>query len=287
MRRNELSSTLTQKKTLDEIVSIMRNGDLSTMTPKMVKRQLEKKLNLEEKILDQSPWKEKMKELINEAQDIYEQQPVELKSTKTKSAKLSANETTSNTSNEDGKTESKRKDKNKRSSEIMHSDSGEDSNDSSDSRSATDDRPAKKMKVGRAATKRAPKTTDAGTKSDETIKRLKTYINKCGVRKIWSKELADCETANSQIVRLQTILRGLGVEGRPTMEKCEKIRADRELKAEIDSLSRDNILLSEKRATRSLVPAVDEIEDTTEEVEEAKKNDLDLTFLGDQSSDSD
>jgi hypothetical protein len=51
------------------------------------------------------------------------------------------------------------------------------------------------------------------------------------------------------------------------MEKCEKIRADRELKAEIDSLSRDNILLSEKRATRSLVPAVDEIEDTTEEVE--------------------
>ena len=39
------------------------------------------------------------------------------------------------------------------------------------------------------------------------------------------------------------------------------------MKAEIDSLSRDNILALEKRATRSEVPAEEAVEDTTEEVE--------------------
>ncbi|KAI9279704.1 hypothetical protein BC943DRAFT_340424 [Umbelopsis sp. AD052] len=276
------------------------------MTPKTVKRQLEKKLSLEEKILDQSPWKEKMKELINTAQvcsstingvylvgiiaetynlqDIYEQEPVVSKSTKKEKAKQPASETTANASNDDEKAGTKRKAKGKKSSEIVHSDSELESN-GTDNDSIDEDAPPSKKSKSKKTT--AKKTAKAESKSEETIKRLKSYINKCGVRKIWSKELAGCETANSQIARLQSILRDLGVEGRPTVEKCEKIRSERELKAEIDSLSRDNILALEKRATRSVVPPVDAVEDTTEEVEEAKKNDLDLTFLGDQSSDSD
>ncbi|KAI8582206.1 hypothetical protein K450DRAFT_227897 [Umbelopsis ramanniana AG] len=245
----------------------MRHGDLSTMTPKTVKRQLEKKLSLEEKILDQSPWKEKMKELINTAQDIYEQEPAAPKSTKKENAKHPASETISNASNDDEKAGSKRKIKGKKSSEIVHSDSESESNETDHESIDEDAPPTKKSRTKKTATKKTAKPTDGESKSEETIKRLKSYINKCGVRKIWSKELAGCETANSQIAKLQSILRDLGVEGRPTVEKCEKIRSERELKAEIDSLSRDNILASEKRATRSVVPPVDAVEDTTEEVE--------------------
>ncbi|KAI7862362.1 hypothetical protein BDF14DRAFT_1856976 [Spinellus fusiger] len=68
----------------------------------------------------------------------------------------------------------------------------------------------------------APKKTEAkrtsakenasrASPNEEKIKRLKHYINKCGVRKQWGKELADCKTAKSQTNKLEAILKELGV----------------------------------------------------------------------------
>jgi hypothetical protein len=89
------------------------------------------------------------------------------------------------------------------------------------------------------------------------------------------------------------------------LEKCEKVKSERELKAEIESLSTDNILETKKRNASSAAPISEDAEEIADEVEvkiwtehmhwkgsnalyqEAKKNDLDLSFLGDQSSDSD
>lgn len=95
------------------------------------------------------------------------------------------------------------------------------------------------------------------------------YINKCGVRKIWQKELADCKTYKDQINKLKSILEDLGVEGkmmiqglrsitenlstgkgRPTLEKCQKVKAERELQAEIASLDKSNILADERSSRR-------------------------------------
>ncbi|RUP47870.1 adaptin N terminal region-domain-containing protein [Jimgerdemannia flammicorona] len=107
-------------------------------------------------------------------------------------------------------------------------------------------------------------------KDEETIKRLKTYINKCGPAVFCplvrfadrskrtlgftnakrSKELGGIETVSAQIKHLKAMLEELGVEGRPTLEKCEKIKAARELRDEIDSLSAGNIVREEEKEER-------------------------------------
>ncbi|KAI8978518.1 hypothetical protein BDB01DRAFT_277005 [Pilobolus umbonatus] len=65
-----------------------------------------------------------------------------------------------------------------------------------------------------------------------------------------SKELADCKSPTSQIRKLKAMLEELGVKGRPTIEKCEAIKAERELKAELDSLDTTLILNEEKTEGR-------------------------------------
>lgn len=45
------------------------------------------------------------------------------------------------------------------------------------------------------------------------------------------------------------------VSGRPTLEKCQKVKAEREIKAEVESLDTENIIeSSSRRATRSQGP---------------------------------
>ncbi|KAG0166575.1 hypothetical protein DFQ28_011516 [Apophysomyces sp. BC1034] len=170
------------------------------------------------------------------------------------------------------------------------------------------------QKVKRPSQETSRKKDDAGKKKgsvdEETIKRLKSYVNKCGVRKVWAKELKDCKTLKAQINTLKSMLEDLGVHGRPTIEKCQKVKAEKELKAEIDSLDTGNILDDKKigRSTRStgskrkrkVIADEDEEEYETADVkkrksvnsEEEEDGDdtmdaqLDVSFLGDQSSDS-
>ncbi|CAG8797260.1 15643_t:CDS:2, partial [Gigaspora rosea] len=77
---------------------------------------------------------------------------------------------------------------------------------------------------------------------EKTIKELKAFILKCGVRKVWSRELAGCDSISSQINRLNKILSDLGITGRPTLEKCKKVRQRRELEAELNSMDVGNII---------------------------------------------
>lgn len=57
-----------------------------------------------------------------------------------------------------------------------------------------------------------------------------------------SRELSDCNSAQAEINKLRGILNDLGVTGRITIEKCEAIKKERELKAEVDGLDRSLIL---------------------------------------------
>ncbi|CEP09231.1 hypothetical protein [Parasitella parasitica] len=106
--------------------------------------------------------------------------------------------------------------------------------------------PAKKR-----ASKNPTKSNAAATKDDGSVKRLKQFINKCGVRKVWSKELADCKSTSAEISKLKSMLQDLGVHGRPTLEKCEAVKKERELKAELDSLDTTLIINETGRRTRS------------------------------------
>ncbi|KAJ1920000.1 hypothetical protein IWQ60_007104 [Tieghemiomyces parasiticus] len=67
--------------------------------------------------------------------------------------------------------------------------------------------------VSRATTSKSGVSSVASVdKTEHKIKQLKMYITKCGVRKVWSRELADL-SPKQQIQKLQSMLVELGVEG--------------------------------------------------------------------------
>jgi len=106
-------------------------------------------------------------------------------------------------------------------------------------------------------------------------------------RKIWSRELARFPDKRSQIAHLKSILSDLGMDGRPSNEKAKKIKEERELRKEVESLG------------GKMVEAPSEGEDGSEEEEEEappirrptnggalRAGGLNVSFLGDQSDDS-
>ena len=50
------------------------------------------------------------------------------------------------------------------------------------------------------------------SKKELHLDRLKSYVNRCGVRKVWKKELAGLDTTES-IEKVNQILKDLGMEG--------------------------------------------------------------------------
>ncbi|KAI9868322.1 MAG: hypothetical protein M1813_005765 [Trichoglossum hirsutum] len=121
------------------------------------------------------------------------------------------------------------------------------------------------------------KSSTTGPKDDGTpeaeIKRLQSYLLKCGVRKVWSKELAPYSTPGSRITRLKQMLRDIGMEGRFSAEKAKRIKEDRELKADLEAVQD-----GERRWGEG---AVEEEEDTDPKPRRRLARGLkDLDFLG-------
>ncbi|KAH0558871.1 hypothetical protein GP486_004496 [Trichoglossum hirsutum] len=110
------------------------------------------------------------------------------------------------------------------------------------------DEPAPKPK----RKKRPSDTTTSETKSSKTkppatspkddgtpeaeIKQLQSRLLKCGIRKVWSRELAPHSTPKSKIAHLKQMLKDIGMEGRFSAEKARRIKEDRELKAELKAV---------------------------------------------------
>lgn len=83
--------------------------------------------------------------------------------------------------------------------------------------------------------KRSKQTSHMLSKDEETIKRLKSLVVACGVRKQWTREL-DGLNVNAQIAHIRKILSDLGMVGRPSIEQAREIRAQRELAQELDDV---------------------------------------------------
>ena len=70
----------------------------------------------------------------------------------------------------------------------------------------------------------------------EEIKRLQSWLIKCGIRKMWGRELKPYETPKAKIRHLREMLSNAGMTGRFSVEKASQIREARELQADLEAV---------------------------------------------------
>ncbi|KAI9723659.1 MAG: hypothetical protein M1812_000959 [Candelaria pacifica] len=113
-----------------------------------------------------------------------------------------------------------------------------------------DEEPAPKKKRRKSSTgpvgKKASKAKSEGpskSKDDASldpqqaeIKRLQSWLLKCGIRKMWHKELAPFETQKAKIGHLKEMLADAGMDGRYSAEKAKQIKEAREFKADLEAV---------------------------------------------------
>lgn len=96
-------------------------------------------------------------------------------------------------------------------------------------------KPAAKVKTkAKASTKEEP------TPDEAEIKRLQGWLIKCGIRKLWGKELAPYDTSKARISHLKGMLKEAGMEGRYSVEKASAIKERRELAADLEAVREGN-----------------------------------------------
>lgn len=115
------------------------------------------------------------------------------------------------------------------------------------------DEPPKKKRGKKAASENKPKAkAKAAPKAkgkpagkelspdEEKIKSLQGWLVKCGIRKVWGKELAKCDTPKEKIKHLTKMLEDAGMTPRYSNEKAKQIKEARELKAELEAAQEFN-----------------------------------------------
>ncbi|KZV96400.1 hypothetical protein EXIGLDRAFT_733322 [Exidia glandulosa HHB12029] len=162
-------------------------------------------------------------------------------------------------------------------------------------RSPSESKPAKS--TAKTATKREKKAPAELDKNEEEIKRLKSFVVACGVRKVWSKEFKDMDKPSQQIAHLKRMLAELGMSGRLSMEKAKSIRAQRELQKELQDVvefdrkrgsgARRGLEAKAAKPKQAASESENDEEDEDEEVRPARKklHQSITAFLADQSDD--
>ncbi|KAI8141001.1 hypothetical protein BJV82DRAFT_620416 [Fennellomyces sp. T-0311] len=324
----------------NELESLVRNGDPNILTGAKVRHDIEERLGLQKDSLREQPWKTMVSKALDEVLImIQEEQEAKRKAAKSnkKNAVKSDHEDEDKSATENSAEQQvavKSEEKSNHSALKLESSDEEVAEDPAVKKPLPKKKhvskeknptPAKipKAKVkkeksppkdkdssdGETATKKPkgrkkPEDKKKNSPSEEKIERLKTYIRKCGVRKKWVAEFEGLTTQGQKIKKLESILKDLGVEGQPSLKKCEQVKQERELKADIAGLDTENILVDEgngRRSTRRSQPAKrkrhiaasddeddeDEERNSSTKVAKTSSPGLDLSFLGDQSSDSD
>jgi hypothetical protein len=157
----------------------------------------------------------------------------------------------------------------------------------------------KRQKSSEAQTKKTKKRVTASKGKDDAnidpdqaeIKRLQGWLVKCGIRKMWFRELAPYDSPKAKIKHLQNMLKDAGMEGRYSIEKANQIREERELKADLEMVQEG----AKRWGTRSGNKGSDDEEEEEEEEDEEEvkprrrlarglKN---FAFLGDDGEETD
>lgn len=98
------------------------------------------------------------------------------------------------------------------------------------------DGPSKKA-APKKERKVAAKGKDEDLDPDQAeIKRLQGWLVKCGIRKMWWRELQPYETSKAKIRHLKQMLEDAGMKGRYSVDKARQIRDERELKADLEQI---------------------------------------------------
>ncbi|KZM21897.1 uncharacterized protein EKO05_0000398 [Ascochyta rabiei] len=93
---------------------------------------------------------------------------------------------------------------------------------------------AKKKEPAKPKPKAASKAADDPDQAE--IKRLQSWLVKCGIRKVWSKELAKFDTSKEKIRQLKEMLSDAGMDGRFSDEKAAKIKEKREFAKDLEAI---------------------------------------------------
>ncbi|KAF2268557.1 hypothetical protein CC78DRAFT_613262 [Lojkania enalia] len=80
------------------------------------------------------------------------------------------------------------------------------------------------------------KSTHYDEPDQAEIKRLQGWLVKCGIRKVWSKELSRYDTAKEKIRHLKEMLKDAGMDGKYSNEKAARIKEQREFAAELEAI---------------------------------------------------
>ncbi|KAF7299150.1 HNHc domain-containing protein [Mycena indigotica] len=156
--------------------------------------------------------------------------------------------------------------------------------------SVLEDDPPKKSNKRTTEKKKEKTTGSSDDKHDAQIKKLKSFVSACGVRKVWSKVFADIDKPTRQIQKLKEILAELGMEGQPSLAKAKAIKQRRELAQELEDVQ--NFAASRGMKAKAGDKKKEQTQDTSEDeaVPEKRKPNARqsiMAFLEDQSSDGD
>ncbi|KAK0188616.1 hypothetical protein F5146DRAFT_672710 [Armillaria mellea] len=156
-------------------------------------------------------------------------------------------------------------------------------------KTATKDKKISKSKRPSAIKKAADKKPS--DKDDATIKRLKSLVLACGVRKPWAKLFEGVDRPSQQIKIIKDILAELGMKGRMSMEQAKAIREKREMEqelADVQSFEKSFMSRSSRsrgRAEKAVESDQDDSDETTENPVKRKMSARQsiMAFLGDES----
>ncbi|KAJ1726121.1 hypothetical protein LPJ61_005405, partial [Coemansia biformis] len=228
---------------------IVREGDLTTLTDRVVRRKAETAMGLADEALDEQPYKRLVKVTVAA---VLEDMPDGTDDGGSSDMEGSQGRVDQDAKDGDAAAGSDAGGSDS-DGEAADQGSGEDEEEEGEEFSDVGDgeEPAPTRPKKRAAGEKAPGKPKrskvvraegaASTESNTTVTNLKSYIGKCGLRKVWSRELAGMSAAQ-QIRHLKGLLAGLGMEGRPTLEKCKQIKAKRDLQAELEEMDTGNII---------------------------------------------
>lgn len=107
---------------------------------------------------------------------------------------------------------------------------------------STEPRPKSKGSKGNKS------TVESMDPDSEEIKRLQGWLVKCGIRKMWFKELAPYETSKAKIKHLKGMLADAGMSGRYSEAKAEQIKEERELRADLEAVQEGDKIWGQAKA---------------------------------------
>lgn len=153
-----------------------------------------------------------------------------------------------------------------------------------------DEEPKSKRKrsAGSAGQTKKPKKETASKAKESTnldsdqaeIKRLQGWLIKCGIRKMWYRELAPFSTPKAKISHLKGMLKEAGMEGRYSVEKAKKIKEERELRADLE-------MVQEGAKRWGADGAADESEEEEKPRRRLARGLKNFDFLGDDAEETD